>query len=64
VGLAQQVLARLRDKGLEDMKVVMGGVIPAEDTTLLKELGITAVFPGGTPFASIIAEIQALVWGQ
>jgi methylmalonyl-CoA mutase N-terminal domain/subunit len=64
VGLAQQVLARLHDKGLEDIKVVMGGVIPGEDITLLKELGIAAVFPGGTPFASIIADIQALVWGQ
>jgi methylmalonyl-CoA mutase, N-terminal domain len=61
VGLAQQMLARLRDKGLEDMKVVMGGVIPIEDVARLKELGIAAVFPGGTPFAAIIAEIRALV---
>jgi methylmalonyl-CoA mutase C-terminal domain/subunit len=64
VGLAQQVLARLRDKGLEDIKVVIGGVIPGEDVTLLKELGIAAVFPGGTPFATIITAIQALVAGQ
>ena len=45
VGLAQQMLACLHDKGLEDMKVVMGGVIPIEDAALLKELGIAAVFP-------------------
>jgi methylmalonyl-CoA mutase, C-terminal domain len=64
VGLAQQVLARLSDEGLEDIKVVMGGVIPGEDVMLLKELGIAAVFPGGTPFATIIAEIRALVAGQ
>jgi methylmalonyl-CoA mutase C-terminal domain/subunit len=64
MGLAQQVLARLRHKSLEDVKVIMGGVIPVEDITRLKELGIAAVFPGGTPFASIIAEIRALVAGQ
>jgi methylmalonyl-CoA mutase N-terminal domain/subunit len=63
LGLAQQVLARLRDKDLEDIKVVMGGVIPTEDIALLKDMGIAAVFPGGTPFADIIAEIRALVSG-
>ena len=45
VGLAQQILACLHDKGLEDMKVVMGGVIPIEDAALLKALGIAAVSP-------------------
>jgi methylmalonyl-CoA mutase len=61
LGLAQQVLERLRDQALEDIKVVMGGVIPAADIISLKEAGIAAVFPGGTPLAEIIAEIRALV---
>ena len=45
MGLAQQMLACLHDKGLEDMKVVMGGVIPIEDAARLKELGIAAFSP-------------------
>jgi methylmalonyl-CoA mutase len=61
LGLAQQVLEGLRDKALEDVKVVMGGVIPAADIALLRDMGVAAVFPGGTPFAEIIAEIRALV---
>ena len=45
MGLAQQMLACLHDKGLEDMKVVMGGVIPLEDAALLKELGLPRFSP-------------------
>jgi methylmalonyl-CoA mutase N-terminal domain/subunit len=59
--VAQQVLERLRDKGLEDIKVVIGGVIPTQDITPLKELGVAAVFPGGTPFADIVTTLRQLV---
>jgi methylmalonyl-CoA mutase N-terminal domain/subunit len=61
LGLAQQVIMHLRDQALEDIKVVIGGVIPPDDIVALKDIGIAAVFPGGTPFAEIIAEIRALV---
>jgi methylmalonyl-CoA mutase N-terminal domain/subunit len=64
LGVAQQVLERLRAKGLEDIKVVLGGVIPVEDVVQLKDIGVAAVFPGGTPFAEIITEIRALVAEQ
>jgi methylmalonyl-CoA mutase N-terminal domain/subunit len=60
LGVAQQVLERLRDKGLEDIKVVIGGVIPTEDIAPLKELGVAAVFPGGTPFADIVTTLHRL----
>jgi methylmalonyl-CoA mutase C-terminal domain/subunit len=64
LGFAQQVLERLCDKGLEDIKVVLGGVIPVEDVARLKDIGVAAVFPGGTPFARIVTEIRALVAEQ
>jgi methylmalonyl-CoA mutase N-terminal domain/subunit len=59
--LTQQILERLRDKGMTDIKVVVGGVIPHEDIQPLQALGAAAVFPGGTPFEKIVETIRALV---
>ena len=61
VGLSQQLLERLHEKGMDDVKVVVGGVIPEADIPVLQELGVAAVFPGGTPFAEIITGVRALV---
>jgi methylmalonyl-CoA mutase, C-terminal domain len=40
--------------------VVVGGVIPEADIPVLKQMGVAAVFPGGTPFTDVIAAIRAL----
>lgn len=61
LGLAKQVLERLREKAMEDVQVVVGGVIPEADIAPLKSLGVAAVFPGGTPVAQIVTTIRALV---
>jgi len=61
VGWSQQLLERLREKNIDDVKVVVGGVIPKTDIPVLKELGVAAVFPGGTSFADVIATIRSLV---
>ena len=60
LGWPQQLLERLRQQGMEDVKVVVGGVIPEADIPVLKALGVAAVFPGGMPFADVIAAIRAL----
>ncbi len=44
VSLAKEVLDRLKDAGLSDVKVVAGGIIPPEDETALKAAGVSAVF--------------------
>ena len=61
MGLAQQVLAGLHAQGMDDIKVVVGGVIPEADMAPLQELGVAAVFPGGMPFDAVIEQIRALV---
>jgi methylmalonyl-CoA mutase cobalamin-binding domain/chain len=60
LGWSQQLIERLREQGMEDVKVVVGGVIPEADIPALKQLGVAAVFPGGTPFAEVIAAMQTL----
>ena len=61
VGWSQQLLERLREKHMDDVKVVVGGVIPEADIPVLKELGVAAVFPGGTPFTEVITTVRSLV---
>ena len=61
VGLTEQIMARLREKGMDDVHVVVGGVIPEADIEPLKQLGAAAVFPGGTPLESIVAKLRSLV---
>ncbi len=42
--LAADVMARLREAGLADIPVVVGGIIPPEDAARLKAAGIAAVY--------------------
>jgi methylmalonyl-CoA mutase cobalamin-binding domain/chain len=60
LGWSQQLIEHLRAHGMEDVQVVVGGVIPEADIPVLKQLGVAAVFPGGTPFADVIATIRSL----
>src|SRR4029453_3259659 len=60
LGWSQQLRERLREQGMEDVKVVVGGVIPEADIPVPKALGVAGVFPGGTPFADVMAAMRAL----
>jgi len=60
LGWSRQLLERLRAQGMEDVKVVVGGVIPEADVPVLKQLGVAAVFPGGTPLADVLAALRSL----
>ena len=44
VPLAADVVAKLEAAGMADVKVVAGGIIPAEDEAKLKASGVSAVF--------------------
>ena len=60
LGLARQVLDALRANGLDDVKVVMGGTIPASDCQALRQMGIDAVFPTGTSIEAVVVGVNAL----
>ncbi|MBA3005155.1 MAG: cobalamin B12-binding domain-containing protein [Proteobacteria bacterium] len=49
------VVEALRRAGAGDIRVLGGGVIPAEDIPLLQEAGIIEIFTPGTPLERIIA---------
>jgi len=44
VALARDIVAKLKEAGLSDVKVVAGGIIPPEDEAALKSSGVAAVF--------------------
>lgn len=60
VTLTAKVVSELRQAGLGDVAVVVGGVIPARDRHKLLALGAAAVFPTGSRFEDMIAFIRGI----
>ena len=59
--LFPKVVGLLKEKGMEDVLVVGGGVIPDADIPALKEAGVAEVFTPGTPTTDVIEFIKAHV---
>jgi len=56
--LCPQLMKLLDQKGMRDVTVLVGGIIPEADIPALKEAGVAAVFLPGTPTQDIIDFIQ------
>jgi methylmalonyl-CoA mutase C-terminal domain/subunit len=56
-----KLLAGLKARGVEDMIVVGGGVMPDEDVVALKQMGVHEILLQDTPPNEIIATIERLV---
>ncbi len=59
LALTRKVLDGLREKGAEDIMVVVGGVIPEKDIARLKDMGVSEVFTAGTPVKKIAEFVRA-----
>jgi methylmalonyl-CoA mutase C-terminal domain/subunit len=57
--IAPQLMDLLKQKGLDDVLVLIGGIIPDVDVPRLKEIGVRGVFLPGTPMQDIIDFINA-----
>ena len=51
---------RMREKGIEDIPVVVGGIVPKNDETLMKEMGVKEVFHPFTPLEAILERIRII----
>ncbi len=56
-----KVVELMKRKGMEDVLLVGGGIIPEEDYDFLKKSGMSAIFGPGTPTAAIVDFIRANV---
>ena len=52
--LVPKILDGLRENGLDDVLVVVGGTIPTEDSEELCRQGVAAVFTPGAPTGEIV----------
>ena len=59
--LVPELIGRLRDLGRPDIKVVVGGVIPAQDYDMLREAGVQAIFGPGTNLVEAAGEVLKLL---
>jgi methylmalonyl-CoA mutase, C-terminal domain len=59
--LVPRVCALLQEKGLDDVLVAVGGIIPDDDVPALKEAGVAAVFGPGTTIGEVAAFFRANV---
>jgi methylmalonyl-CoA mutase C-terminal domain/subunit len=59
--IVPRVLDLIREKGMEDVLVVVGGIIPDEDAEELKRNGVAAVFQPGASLEQIVEFIRSAV---
>ena len=57
IPICRKLLEMMKNEGLHEIPVVVGGVIPKQDIPKLSKQGIAGVFPGGTSFDEIVAGI-------
>ena len=56
--IAPRLMELLKARGLDDVLVVIGGIIPDVDIPRLKDIGVRGIFLPGTPMQEIIDFIQ------
>ena len=56
--IAPRLMELLKAKGLDDVLVVIGGIIPDIDIPKLKEMGVKGIVLPGTPMQQIIDFIE------
>ena len=59
--LVPKILEGLRENGLDDVLVVVGGTIPRDDIVALKERGVAEVFTPGAPVSEIVEFVKARI---
>jgi methylmalonyl-CoA mutase C-terminal domain/subunit len=57
--LVPRILSLLRDQEADDVVVVVGGTIPADDAALLRQQGVAEVFTPGATTTSIVDFLRA-----
>lgn len=59
--LCPRIVDLLRENGMDDTLVLVGGIVPQEDITELKKIGVSEVFLPGTSTEDIVSFINANV---
>jgi methylmalonyl-CoA mutase, C-terminal domain len=58
IPICKKLMGLVREQGLDNKLVAVGGVIPNKDVPTLKEMGVAGIFPGGSYFNDIVDFIE------
>ncbi|MEW6335263.1 MAG: cobalamin-dependent protein [Thermodesulfobacteriota bacterium] len=58
VSIARKLIARVRERELDDVLVLFGGTIPKDDVAVLQEIGVQGVFPSHAKLEEISTFIR------
>jgi len=56
--IVPRITAMLKERGADDILVVLGGTIPEQDAAFLKSQGVAAIFGPGTPLDTTVKFIR------
>jgi methylmalonyl-CoA mutase, C-terminal domain len=59
-----EILRLMDHHGVKDIHFIAGGIIPAEEIPILKELGVKEIFPPETPTPVIVEYVKNLTSGN
>ena len=62
--ICPRLMELVREHGLDDVLVVLGGIIPDQDTASLHALGIRGIFRPGAPMKDVVSFIEQHVRGR
>jgi methylmalonyl-CoA mutase C-terminal domain/subunit len=58
VGLTRKIVTQLRERGSDDIAVLVGGAIPPADVAVLRDAGAVEVFPTGALLADVVSAFR------
>lgn len=61
VQIMHRFMDKMKEQGLDNALIVIGGIIPRRDIIKLKEIGVSEVFLPGAPLRDIVEFIEAHV---
>lgn len=56
-----RIIKLMKERGLNDVAFILGGVIPPDEIPKLKKAGVDEIFPSGTLLSTISQDIRRLV---
>lgn len=56
-----RIMDLLKQHGMEDLPVILGGIIPDDDASALRALGVKAIFGPGTNTTDIAVQIREMI---
>ncbi len=58
--LVPRILTLLREQGMEDVAVLVGGIVPKEEANALLDMGVRGVFGPGTTTDEVVSFVQEI----